>query len=201
MLIVEVERGLNQPAYITSWSRRDVCFYPFIKRSARRDSYLKPNKPRQKRTMPPTHSRLLLHDRMRASPPPCSTPTHQCGCCSFLGMPLTAWATQSLGQPHFASSEYLWMLLGGHIPLSGRLPGMGLPILSPCSRLSGSLTLHPIVVCISPCLAATSAAGVMEKNERQKTVWGKRAASSQVKKKKIYAGGRWMAFSRLQSLN
>lgn len=58
---------------------------------------------------------------------------------------------------------------------------MGLPILSPCSCLSGSLALHPIAVCISPCLAATSVAGVIEKNERLKTVWGKRVENSQVK--------------------
>lgn len=59
---------------------------------------------------------------------------------SSLHMPLTAIAPHtSPGQPHFASSEYLWMLLGVHIPLSGRLPGMGLQILSPCSCLSGSL--------------------------------------------------------------
>lgn len=62
---------------------------------------------------------------------------------------------------------------------------MGLPILSPCSRLSGSLALHPIAVCISPCLAATSVAGVIEKNERLKTVWGKRVENSQVKSSQV----------------
>lgn len=137
-----------------------------------------------KRTMSPPHSWLWLHGRKKSCPLPCSTPAQQCCCCFFLRMPLTACTTQSLGQPHFASSEYLWMLLNGHIPLSGRLPGMGLPILSPCSRLSGSLALHPIAVCISPCLAATSVAGVIEKNERLKTVWGKRVENSQVKSKK-----------------
>lgn len=200
MLIVEVKRGLNQPAHITSWSQRDVCFYPFRKRrSAQHGSYLKSNKPQQKSSIPPPHSWPSLHGRMRSWPLPYSTPTQQYCCCFFLRMPLTACATQSLGQPHFPSSEYLWMLLSGHIPLSERLPGMGLPILSPCSSPSGSLALHPIAVCISPCLAATSDAGVMEKNERQKTAWGKRAASSQVRK--IYTGERWMPFSRLQSLN
>lgn len=87
--------------------------------------------------------------------------------------PLTAIAPHtSPGQPHFASSEYLWMLLGVHIPLSGRLPGMGLQILSPRSCLSGIPALHPIAVCTPQCLAATSVAGVMEKNERAKNSTG-----------------------------
>lgn len=69
-------------------------------------------------------------------------------------------------QPHLVPSEYLWMLLGGRILLSERLPGTGLAVLSPRSRPSRSLALHPIAVCISPFLAATSVARVMEKNER-----------------------------------
>lgn len=203
MLIVEVKWGLNQPSYITSWSQWDVCFYPFRKRrSAQHGSYLKSNKPQQKRTIPPPHSWVSLHGRTKSWPLPYSTPTQQCCCCSFMRMLLTACATQSLGQPHFASSEYLWMLLSGHIPLSGRLPGMGLQILSPSSRLSGSLALHPIAVCISPCLAAISVATVMEKNERHKTVWGGgRGWWEQSSQKKSITGERWMAFSRLQSLN
>lgn len=63
---------------------------------------------------------------------------------------------------------------------------MGLPILLPCSRLSGSLALHPIAVCISPCVAATNVAGVMEKNERQKTVWGEEGGEEQSSQKNLY---------------
>lgn len=121
----------------------------------------------------------------RSLPLPNSIPTQQCCCCFFLHMPLTAIAPHtSPGQPHFASSEYLWMLLGVHIPLSGRLPGMGLPILSPCSRLSGGLALHPIAVCILPCLAATSVLPVLWRKMRGKKQHGLQVASSQVKKKK-----------------
>lgn len=87
--------------------------------------------------------------------------------------PLTAIAPHtSPGQPHFTSSEYLWMLFGVHIPLWGRLPGMGLPILSPRSCLSGIPALHPTAVCIPQCLAATGGAGVVEKNERAKNSTG-----------------------------
>lgn len=54
---------------------------------------------------------------------------------------------------------------------------------------SGSRALHPIAVCISPCLAATSVAGVMEKNERRKNSIGRGAESGkQSSKKKIRAG-------------
>lgn len=81
------------------------------------------------------------------------------------------------------------MLLGGHIPLWGRLAGMGLPILSPCSRLSESLALHPIAVCISPCRAATSIVGVMEKNEKAKQHRGGGLHTLE-SGKKIYTGGR-----------
>lgn len=49
-----------------------------------------------------------------------------------------------------SSSEYLWMLLSGHTPLSARQPGMGFPVLSPCSRLPSSLALHPTAVCSFP---------------------------------------------------
>lgn len=59
---------------------------------------------------------------------------------------------------------------------------MGLLILSPCSRLSESLALHPTAVCIS---SATSIVGVMEKNETHKTAQkGGRAARSRVGGKK-----------------
>ena len=70
----------------------------------------------------------------------------------------------------FASSEYFWMLLSGHIPLSGRLPGTGLPILSPFSRLPWDLHFiqqQPGFFFLTV-PAATSVAGVMEKNEKQK---------------------------------
>lgn len=72
----------------------------------------------------------------------------------------------------FASSEYLWKLLS-HIPLSGRVAGMGLPILSRCSRLPGSCALCPIAVYFAH---ATCVAGVIEKNERLKTVRGRQAS-------------------------
>lgn len=67
---------------------------------------------------------------------------------------------------------------------------MGLQILSPRSCLSGIPALHPIAVCIPQCLAATSVAGVMEKNERAKNSTGPSVASSQVRKDKINAGER-----------
>lgn len=190
MPIVEVKQGLNQHHFLEP---AGCLFFPHSEKGDQLHT-------KQKR---PVHPWLLLHDRMRPLPLPNSIPTQQCCRCFFLHMPLAAIAPHtSPGQPHFASSEYLWMLLGVHIPLSGRSPGMGLPILSPCSRLSGGLALHPIAVCILPCLAATSVASVMEKNKRQKTAWaasGKQ--SSKKKKKKINAEERWMAFSRLQSLN
>lgn len=63
---------------------------------------------------------------------------------------------------------------------------MGLPNPFTPRVLSGRLALHPIAVCISPCMAATGVVGVMEKNERQKNSMGKRVASSQVKKKNLY---------------
>lgn len=61
---------------------------------------------------------------------------------------------------------------------------MGLPILSPCSRLFGRPALHPSAVCSSPCMSATSVPGVMEKNEEAKNgVWGgEKAERSRVKK-------------------
>lgn len=62
---------------------------------------------------------------------------------------------------------------------------MGLPILSACSRLSGSFALHLAAVCISPSPAATGAVGVMEKNERQKTVWGEEGRKQSSEKKNL----------------
>lgn len=49
---------------------------------------------------------------------------------------------------------------------------MGLGILSPRSCLSGIPALHPIATRIPQCLATTSLAGVMEKNERAKNSTG-----------------------------
>lgn len=100
-----------------------------------------------------------------------------------------------LGQPRFASSEYLWMLLSGHIPLTGRLPGMGLPVLSPCSRPSGSFALHPTAVCISPRLLPSVLLVLWRKMR------GKELVVSRQVLKKIYTRQRLMFFSRVQSLN
>lgn len=160
--IPEVNLGLNQPASFTHWSQQDACFYLFKQRSPDQGQENKDRCISDSCYMTKWDAGLAQTAYQHRGPVLVSS----------LHMPLTAIAPHSSpGQPHFASSEYLWMLLGVHIPLSGRLPGMGLQILSPCSCLSGSLALHPIAVCIAQCLAATSVAGVMRKNERPETVW------------------------------
>lgn len=150
MLIVEVRRGLDQPVSIIFLEPAGSLFLPSHqkRRSAWHSSFLKANKSLQK---PNNTSPTFLTLATRRGDPgllPCSTAAQQCCCCCFsLCMLLTACATQSFGQPHFTSFEYLWMLLSGHIPLSGRLPGMGLPILSPCTSVwkpctSSNCSLH-----------------------------------------------------------
>lgn len=110
----------------------------------------------------------------------------------------------SPGQPHFASSEYLWMLFGVHIPLWGRLPGMGRPILSPRSCLSRDPCTS------SNCSLYSTMPGrhrrswcYGEKLRGPKTAQGLSEARSQVRKDRINAGGgrRWMAFLKVTSQN
>lgn len=179
-----------------------LFFYPFRnRRSTRHGSFLKSNKPQQKKKNNTTPTFLTLTTRQNeilAS----SLTAHQ-HAVVVVSSRACLWqlAPHNLsGSLVLVSSEYLWMLLSGHIPLSGRLPGMGLPILSPCSRLCLG-ALHFIQLqCVFRRAWLPPALPVLWRKMRSKKQHGrKRVVSSEVKK--IYTGERWVAFSRLQSLN
>lgn len=202
MVIVEVKRGLNQPAYITSWSQRDVCFYPFRKRrSAQQGSYLNSNKPQQKRTMPTPHSWLWLHGRMRSVP----LPLQHTNTAMLLLLFLLAHATDSLRHTisWAASFRLIWIFMNvvrrPH-SIIGEIAWHGAPnpftlltsVWEPCTSSNCSLYFHR--AWLPPALP------VLWRKMRGKKQYGGRGWQA-VKSKKIYTGERWMAFSRLQSLN
>lgn len=194
MLIVAVKRGLIRPAYITSWSQRDVCFYPFRKRrSAQHSSYLRSNKNlNKKRTIPPAHSWLPLHGRVRSLPLPFSTPTRQM-------LFLLAHAADSLRHTisWAASFRLIWIFMNvvrrPH-SIIGEIAWHGAPnpftlltsVWEPCTSSNCSL-YFTVPGCHQRCRCYG------EKWEA-KTVWGGAGgvkASSHVKEKSIQEKDEW----------
>lgn len=108
MLIVEVKRGLNQPRHTSLFGASGMFVFTHSERrdQLNKGSYLKSNKPQTKKKRNNTAPAFLTLSTWQNEILCLFPPAHQ-HCCVFLRMPLTACATQSLGQPHFASSEYL----------------------------------------------------------------------------------------------
>lgn len=110
MPIVEVKQGLGLLSYIIAWSQQDVCFTHSERSLAQHSSYLKSNKPQQKKNN--TTPAFLTLATWQNETPASSLQQQCCCCCFFLRMPLTASATHnllgSLISPHLNIYECCW---------------------------------------------------------------------------------------------